>query len=96
VTREEADRIVRAHITSKGLYLVEPNIAVRTLDEAGGIGMWEYGLADSAEKLTKMINDCWLVYVCDGRGFVLRSSHLVIVSKVDGSIKYSGSACDEG
>jgi hypothetical protein len=47
-----------------------------------------YGLREALE-------DCWVVYLPQ-RGLALRSSEVVVVSKLSGAVIYHGSAHDEG
>lgn len=44
----------------------------------------------------KDLMDFWIAYVEFDPLFGLRSSHVVLVRKTDGSVVYSGSANDEG
>ena len=65
---------------------------VRAFNELEGRPLCLYGLNDPAAALA----ESWIVWVVDAAPLMLRSSWIIAVSKVDGSILYSGSAHDEG
>ena len=84
IDRDEAHRIAAREILARGL-----GTGVRTLypfDEIPGRRSSLYGVALGAS---------WIAYA-EGRITGLRSSDIVVISRITGEVLYCGSAGDEG
>jgi hypothetical protein len=94
--RSDAERIARDHLAASGGFATGDVVfRVRTLAEIVESGLCGPCLY-APESLHKSLASSWLVYVLDRRPFVFKSSWIVVVSRTDGAVLYSGSAYDEG
>jgi len=92
--RDDAERIARDHVAASDLFsMCEVVFQARTLAEVTQLGLCGpvlYGNLDASPASS------WIVYVSDPQSFALKSSWIVVVSRTDGAVVYSGSGHDEG
>jgi hypothetical protein len=94
--RDDAERIAREHLAAGGFAPVDVAFTVRTLAEIAESGIC--GPILYPDNLQRSLATSWLVYVRDPQPVVWasKSSRIVVVSRTDGTVLYSGSAHDEG
>ena len=92
-TRADAERIAREFVERNDGRCTDRVFEACALDELNWAHPCLYGFEDPDAILAAS----WIVYVRDTKSLViLRSSDIVLVSKADGSVIYTGSARDEG
>lgn len=96
VTARRAREIAEEHLRSRPLGGSHAIAKVISGDDPQGVRFQpEYCAYSNGPWPPGGLADCWIAYVHQ-TGFALRSSDVVIVSKLDGSVVYAGSAGDEG